>query len=684
MQLDDRSNLFINELISNPNIKTKELERKYEVTRRQVDYSMEKINYWLTTKNLPEIERTRQGVFVIDPVIIKTFLSSAEDDAVSKVLNSDERVNIILLMLASAFDELSIIHFTSELEVSKNTILSDLKKAKNYVKEYNLSIHYSRKAGYLLKGTEFNIRKLLIAVVDQLLRLNNGKDIIENVSSIQASEVEEIKKSIEKAENELNLKFTDEKIVSMPYIFSIILKRIQKGMIINQTAINYKELSDTREFLVTEKLLLNYPSIPTVERLYITLHLLATNVYWSEQLTIDDVPDLKNAVDEMTLLFEKSACITIQNRDQLVEKLLLHIKPAYYRIKYRLTEVNQPDSLITKNLRELHHLVKKSVSPLAKFIGVGIPDFEVEYLTMLIGGWLTKQGEEIETKIKALVVCPQGISVSRLMFGELKKLFPEFIFLDSLSIREFNDYPLDYDIVFSPVYLKTEKKLYITSSVLEMEEKVALRKQVMIDFHGVASQGFRIRGIKDIINKHATIHNEELLIRDLYNYINDINQVSTDVTDDKPSYHLRDLINRSTIQLTSRQETWSDAINLASEPLLKNGDIEKSYISAMVENCSDDPYIIIGNGLAIPHASPEYGVNQTSMSLLTIKDGIRFLNDHTVNVIVIIAAVDKEQHLKALMQLMKLSNSKKDVKRIIEASDKEVVQKIIEKYSKEK
>jgi transcriptional antiterminator/mannitol/fructose-specific phosphotransferase system IIA component (Ntr-type) len=521
-------------------------------------------------------------------------------------------------------------------------------------------------------------------VIDQLIRLNNGKDIIETVSDVQSSELEEIKKRIEKAENELSLKFTDEKIESMPYIFLIILKRIQNNKIINQTAINYKELSDTREFLVTEKLLLSYPDIPTVERLYITLHLLATNVYWSEQLTTDDVPDLQVAVEEMLLLFEKSACITIQNKDQLVEKLLLHIKPAYYRIKYRLTEVNQVDSLITNNLKELYHLVKKSVGPLARFIGVTIPDFEVEYLTMLIGGWLTKQGEEIETKIKAVVVCPHGISVSRLMFGELKQLFPEFIFLDSLSIREFNEYPLDYDIVFSPVYLKTEKKLYITSSVLELEEKVALRKQVMIDFHGVASQGFKIRGIKDIISKHATIHNEELLIRDLYNYINDINQVSTDITDDKPSYLLRDLIDESTIQLADHQETWSDAINFASEPLLKKGYIEKSYISAMIENCSDDPYIIIGNGLAIPHASPEYGVNQTAMSLLRIKDGIRFSDEYTVNVIVIIAAVDKEQHLKALMQLMKLSNSKKDVKRIIEASDKEAVQKIIEKYSKEK
>ncbi|GEN57431.1 PTS sugar transporter subunit IIA [Halolactibacillus alkaliphilus] len=684
MQLDDRSSLFINELISNPNIKTKDLERKYNVTRRQVDYSMEKINYWLTTKNLPEIERTRQGVFVIDPVIIKTFLSNSEEEAVSKVLNSDDRANIILLILVSAFDELSIIHFTSELKVSKNTVLSDLKKAKDVLKEYNLAIHYSRKEGYLLKGKEFNIRKLLIFVIDQLLRLNNGGNIIEDISDMQSSEIEGIKKSIEKAENELNLKFTDEKIISMPYIFSIVLKRIQKGKVINQTAISYKELSDTREFLVTENLLQSYPFIPMVERLYITLHLLATNVYWSEQLTTDDVPDLRSAVDEMLLLFEKSACITIQNKDQLIEKLLLHIKPAYYRIKYRLTEVNQEDSLITKNLRELHHLVKKSVSPLARFIGIVIPDVEIEYLTMLIGGWLTKQGEKIEAKIKALVICPQGISVSRLMFGELKQLFPEFIFLDSLSIREFNNYPLNYDIVFSPVYLKTEKKLYITSTVLEMEEKIALRKQVMIDFHGVASQGFKIHGIKDIINKHATIHNEELLIRDLYNYINDINQVSTDITDDKPSYLLRDLINEATIQLVNHQDTWSTAIKFASEPLLKKGDIELRYVSAMIENCSDDPYIILGNGVAIPHASPEYGVNKTSMSLLSIKDGIHFSCEHKVNIIVIIAAVDKEQHLKALMQLMKLSNSKKDVKRIIEAREKESVKKIIEKYSKEK
>ena len=53
---------------------------------------------------------------------------------------------------------------------------------------------------------------------------------------------------------------------------------------------------------------------------------------------------------------------------------------------------------------------------------------------------MKKQGESIDRKIKAVVVCPQGVSVSKLMFHELRELFPEMIFLDYLSVREFVKY----------------------------------------------------------------------------------------------------------------------------------------------------------------------------------------------------------------------------------------------------
>ena len=65
-------------------------------------------------------------------------------------------------------------------------------------------------------------------------------------------------------------------------------------------------------------------------------------------------------------------------------------------------------------------------------------------------------------KIKAIIVCTQGTSVSQMMLYELQNLFPEIIFLDAISLRTFENYTLDYDIVFSPMFILTHKKLFIT------------------------------------------------------------------------------------------------------------------------------------------------------------------------------------------------------------------------------
>ena len=52
------------------------------------------------------------------------------------------------------------------------------------------------------------------------------------------------------------------------------------------------------------------------------------------------------------------------------------------------------------------------------------------------------------------------------MFHELRELFPEIIFLDYLSVREFMNYSLEFDLVFSSVRLETDKKLFLTKAFL--------------------------------------------------------------------------------------------------------------------------------------------------------------------------------------------------------------------------
>ncbi|UFT99595.1 BglG family transcription antiterminator [Radiobacillus kanasensis] len=684
MQLDARSTNLLNSLVGNPRIRSKDLEKRYSLTRRQLSYSFGKMNEWLIYKNLPTIERTRQGLFIVDPVLSKMFLNKERNDLVeSDILTENERVYLIILKLLSSKEELSLIHFTSELKVSKNTILSDMKVAQEYVEDYQLAIRYSRREGYLIEGNEFILRKLLINACNKVLDLNNGKKKICELTEITEEEISELKVRLENVECKLNLKFTDEKMETMPYIISLIFRRIKQGNKMNPFNIHYNELSNTKEYKATEELLYDFRNIPLEERLFITLHLLTTSVHWSEFLTEDSIPDLKDALDKMVSLFERTACVSLQDKEQLLNKLLLHVKPAYYRIKYKLTEFIDVQETVSKEFKELHHLVRKSTRPLAELIGEEIPESETTYLTMLIGGWMTMHGESIQQKIKAIVVCPKGVSVSRLMFSALKEIFPEFIFLDSLSIREFHEYSLDYDIVFSPILLETDKKVFVANPFLEKEEKSRLRRQVMLELHGFVSPDLNVEELINIIEKYATIDNKKSLTSEIHGYLGHDLELEEKEKLEIPNPSLFDLITEDHILLEHSVSSWEEAIRIGASPIVQTKSITPGYVDAMVKHCKEDPYIIIGQNLAIPHASPEDGVNKVSMSLLRLEQGVEFASDYSINIVIVISATDKHKHLRALMQLMKLASSKKDMKGITQSNSEKEIREIIRKYADE-
>jgi len=74
MKLDDRSNMILEALLDNPSINSKDLEKKHGLTRRQLGYSIHKINDWLLEKKLPAIEQTSKGYFIIDQAVFHQFL----------------------------------------------------------------------------------------------------------------------------------------------------------------------------------------------------------------------------------------------------------------------------------------------------------------------------------------------------------------------------------------------------------------------------------------------------------------------------------------------------------------------------------------------------------------------------------------------------------------------------------
>lgn len=253
--------------------------------------------------------------------------------------------------------------------------------------------------------------------------------------------------------------------------------------------------------------------------------------------------------------------------------------------------------------------------------------------------------------------------------------------MDALSVREFSQYSLDYDIVFSPIYLNITKKLFIVNSVLTREEKTLLRKRVMQELHGYTPAEINWDSILSIIKKHANVNDEQTLIKDLKFYFTEdpISKNYQKEQMEKPN--LSDLVTSENITILQSVHSWEEAIWTACIPLLKKNAITSNYVQAMLEHrYNESAYIVLGDCVAIPHAHPEDGVNHVSMSLLKLAEPINFNDNSRISLIFIIAAIDKDQHLKALLQLASLSENKKDLEQMKLLKKEEDIHYILKQY----
>ena len=114
---------------------------------------------------------------------------------------------------------------------------------------------------------------------------------------------------------------------------------------------------------------------------------------------------------------------------------------------------------------------------------------------------------------------------------------------------------------------------------------------------------------------------------------------------------LEELLTREKIRYVKTTPSWQIGVDEASEPLLKDQSIEKSYVTAMKQNVLvNGPYMVLTDYFALMHATPGEGVNQLSMSLL-ISDEEVLMEGVPVKLFLVLAAKDSETHIEALSQI---------------------------------
>ncbi|MEZ0482091.1 transcription antiterminator [Planococcus sp. SSTMD024] len=685
MFLDERSASLLKLLQHSSILSMSEIESQTGLTRRQIQYSLGKVNDWLQFNNYAPVQYKRElGYFLPDKIADDEI--SVKLTKRSYVFSEKDREQVIYLMILLSQEPLSVFHFQSATGVSRNTVLHDLQRLKDMAKEMGLSIQYSKQSGYIITGDSRTKRFVIEQLLHEVLNGPNSQMITQCIWSGFEERISAVHHQLEHIEEQLGITFTDDRLHELAYLFFSTDQLIGKGEELAQDP-SWLPFAETKEYALIDAMASTsafQSSWSQTEKLYATLHLVSMN-RTKDRSPLRDDQVFRELLQQVTEEFERLTFVHLQDKDQLCEQLYVHFKPAFYRIKYGFPHVNPMMERVSKIYPELHHLTRKSLKILEKGLDLQLPEDEAAYFTIYFGGWLQRQGTRLDDRKKAIVVCPHGIGVSNILNYTLRELFPTILFLDVLSVRDTAEYPLDYDLVFSSVFLNTEATLFVVPPILEERDKQKLNKQVMQELYGYAVPDSDVDGLMKLISQYATIHDPKQLEKELqaalYSQASGTHRYAVKEAE-KPV--LGELLTTQTLQLKQQVATWQEAIQLAASPLVELGTVKEQYVSAMIESIEKNgPYVVITPLVAIPHARPEEGVLSLSMSLLKLDQTVDFAPDKPVQLIIVLAAADSDSHLRALIQLTSLLNDPANIDRMLEATDKEQLLEIIQTYSKE-
>ncbi|SHF03238.1 PTS sugar transporter subunit IIA [Clostridium fallax] len=146
-----------------------------------------------------------------------------------------------------------------------------------------------------------------------------------------------------------------------------------------------------------------------------------------------------------------------------------------------------------------------------------------------------------------------------------------------------------------------------------------------------------------------------------------------------------DLVVKEFIKVKENCTYWEDAIKVGAALLEEKDVVEKRYKEAIINNFKElGPYMVIAPGIVLSHARPESGVNETGISLVTLKNPINFGSEQNdpVKLIVTLAAKDNTSHLDLLSNLMEIFMNNEDLNKIFEADSEEEILEVLKKYKK--
>lgn len=651
---------IIEDIVSHPGIELTTLKRKLAVDDSKLNNLLKQTNELLKDQGYFPIERQKKQLWLhLNLENVHQLKKAIQNESLHNPDKSMRKYLMILSIFTTTQTALN--SFAQQYNVSKNTIMTDMNELKQELNGQKIAISYTRKAGYYFSGTDLEIKKCLISTLHKCFNHNWNERMLDFYFPFLKQWVPFYQSEILKAEEVLNTQFSNRQLQLLSTLLPFIHQRSRNYGEDQQTLTTIGELAATEDYRRIESALfqtLICEGLSPDNQSFIVLQFLSANVIRSKR---GENKKLREAINQVISFFEIHSVFVFNERERLLEMLFQHLSPAVYRLKYGIPYEDQDIEKVVDPYSSIFPRVKEALKVIEDIYEIKFTEVEIVYVGLIFQSFLTTDETLLQKeRLQAIVVCENGVSVSNLLFQTLSKIFPMLDFVANVSRRDYYNNPIVYSdikIIFSTVYLKTTKKLFLVSNLLNDEAKLRLIEKVNQDLFDQKTR-FDIEKILLLVKKNSQGVDEEQLRKDLLEYVT-VSYKNERSAESRPKSNFNQLLAPEFIKFTKRKFSFSEAIQAVAEPLLKADKIEQHFVDTILARYDEQfPYFVIAPGIAIPHAGFSDGVKQIGMSYLQLEHPVRFSKEHQIYGLLMIAPINNTHHQEASQNFYELVSNK--------------------------
>ncbi|WP_047998562.1 BglG family transcription antiterminator [Lactiplantibacillus herbarum] len=637
-------------LAANDYITADSLQQRLHISRRSLFYLINKVNEELDQKAEFPITNVKKLGYYLPKETLQFLKKIAQKESSTRVTaNTVQQRQLLIIFSILNSQGRSLADLTYQFDVSRNTIIRDLKTIRLELEGYRLTL-INTGTGKIIDGSSIDTRKWVYDHANQLKPLINMLDnpvIQPQIVNSQIKLFERItgKYLTDDARTTLQLflfwylnnsqdqsdHFIDKSLTQS----DLTLDHIWAQSFLNDCQINNPSEADYLVKLVNSSQF--------------------SHVNWNDAL----IQKLKPFAIRMISSFNHLSGAHVAAKT-IGDSLTVHLLSTYYRSQYGMPF----EYADLKNIKQHYHhtfeITRKVVVPFEQYIHQSLSDDEVALIAIYFGGALREQKTSTPAQNEVLVVCSSGIGTSRLLLQQLESRYRGIHFSSPINVLQYENSDLSNSrLVISTIRLQSHNALpIITVSAFPSKLEWKIIDNAIIKA-GLATSDtlklFNIDTLLDIMGNYAMITNPDGLKLALNDYLNQLTQEPLLKNIHEDSSELIKLLPSEHIGYLTHQKTWQQAVRTAMAPLVADYSIEKNYVDQIIALTNQNgPYMVIGSGVMLAHAAPRDGVNSLGATFFLLDKPLSVMSaQKEVRLIIGLAPIDFEKHLAFISDLMK-------------------------------